>query len=126
MTAMIALKRGSVVLVPFPFSDLVGVKKRPALVVSTDAYNAAGPDVLIAQITSRVATQPRPGDHRIVQWQEAGLLLPSLLRARITTLEAGLVLRVMGLLAAEDMLAAERGLREALGFLESSARTHSR
>ena len=113
---MTVLKRGMVVLVPFPFSDLSGSKKRPALVVSTDLYNAAGLDILIAQITSRVNAPPRPGDHLIVRWQKAGLLVPSLLRSRPTTLEATQVIRVMGQLVPEDMSAVSRGLRLALGL----------
>lgn len=113
---MTALKRGLVVLVPFPFSDLVGVKKRPALVVSTDRYNSAGPDIMIAQITSRVDAPSRPGDHIITQWEQAGLLAPSLLRARITTLEASQVIRVLGSMPSRDQAAIDRGLKVALGF----------
>ena len=30
---------GDLVLVPFPFTDQTGVKKRPAIVVSSDAYH---------------------------------------------------------------------------------------
>ena len=113
---MTVLKRGMVVLVPFPFSDFSGTKQRPALVVSTDTYNAAGPDVLIVQITSRVSAPPRPGDHLILQWQKAGLLVPALLGIRLTTLEATQIIRVMGQLAAEDLTAASEGLRLALGL----------
>jgi mRNA-degrading endonuclease toxin of MazEF toxin-antitoxin module len=38
---------------------------RPAVVVSSDAYNRTGPDVLIASITSNLTALPHPGDHRI-------------------------------------------------------------
>jgi hypothetical protein len=31
--------RGDVVLLPFPFSDQSGSKRRPALILSIDAYN---------------------------------------------------------------------------------------
>lgn len=32
---------GDVVLVPFPFTDQSGIKKRPAVVVSSQKYNAS-------------------------------------------------------------------------------------
>jgi len=47
-------KRGDIVLVPFPFTDLSSAKQRPALVVSSDALNAASEDVLVAAITSQI------------------------------------------------------------------------
>ena len=41
--------RGDVVIVPFPFSDLSTVKRRPALVIA----NFQGPDIILCQITSK-------------------------------------------------------------------------
>ncbi|MDZ7361513.1 MAG: type II toxin-antitoxin system PemK/MazF family toxin [candidate division KSB1 bacterium] len=49
-----AYKQGQIVLVPFPYSDLSGSKKRPVLVVSNDVYNASFPDIVVAVITSRI------------------------------------------------------------------------
>lgn len=43
------LVKGDVVVVPFPFSDLSGVKRRPALVIATPE----GADILLCQITGR-------------------------------------------------------------------------
>jgi mRNA interferase MazF len=40
--------KGDVVVLPFPFSDLTGNKKRPALVVA----NLQGDDVILCLITS--------------------------------------------------------------------------
>jgi mRNA interferase MazF len=37
---------GNVVLVPFPFTDQTASKKRPAVVVSADAYHQRRPDVI--------------------------------------------------------------------------------
>ncbi len=47
-------RRGDVVLVPFPFTDLSSAKQRPALVVSADNFNSTRDDVLVAAITSQV------------------------------------------------------------------------
>lgn len=43
------LVKGTVVIIPFPFSDLNGIKKRPALVLAT----LEGDDVVLCQITSQ-------------------------------------------------------------------------
>jgi mRNA interferase MazF len=44
--------RGDIVLVPFPFTDLTGQKRRPALVVSPDDFDPE--DLVVCAITSRV------------------------------------------------------------------------
>ena len=36
---MTAYKRGEIVLVPFPFSNQTAAKKRPAVIVSSNAYD---------------------------------------------------------------------------------------
>ena len=41
--------KGDVVVIPFPFSDLSGFKRRPALVLS----DLPGDDILLCQITSQ-------------------------------------------------------------------------
>ena len=48
-------RRGDVVLVPFPFSDLSTTKVRPAVVVSSALYHATEPDLLLAALTSKIA-----------------------------------------------------------------------
>lgn len=51
------VKQGDIVSVDFPFSDGTEVKRRPALVLSTDAIHATG-DVLLMQITSKPRATP--------------------------------------------------------------------
>lgn len=41
--------KGDIVVIPFPFSDLSGSKKRPALVLA----NLQGDDIILCQITSQ-------------------------------------------------------------------------
>ncbi len=41
--------KGDVVVLPFPFSDLSGIKRRPALVLA----DLPGDDILLCQITSQ-------------------------------------------------------------------------
>lgn len=102
------------VLVPIGFTDRSGVKRRPAVVVSSDRYNAESPDVMIAAITSNLQALPHPGDCPIHQWQEAGLLRPSLAQAKLATVERNILGRRLGRLATEDLESFGRGLRHAL------------
>lgn len=46
-------KKGDIVIIGFPFSDLSKTKKRPALVISNDTVNKTG-DYLMIQITSKI------------------------------------------------------------------------
>ncbi|PIN88873.1 growth inhibitor PemK [Candidatus Pacearchaeota archaeon CG10_big_fil_rev_8_21_14_0_10_34_76] len=41
---------GDIIVVPFPFTDLSDIRKRPALVLS----NLEGDDIVICEITSRI------------------------------------------------------------------------
>ena len=45
-------KRGEIVLIPVPFSDLSSVKRRPVLVISNTLYNRTNSDMIVAAITS--------------------------------------------------------------------------
>ncbi len=56
---------GSIILVPFPFSDLSHAKVRPALIVSR--YNPKNDEVILCFITSKVTREKeglilQPGD----------------------------------------------------------------
>ena len=46
------------VVVPFPYSDLTSVKRRPVLIVSNDTYNVRSDDVVTCGITSNPKSMP--------------------------------------------------------------------
>lgn len=94
---------GDVVLVPFPFTDQSGTKKRPAVVVSSHSYNASRRDIVIMAITSQVRQPLGFGEAMVSDWQGAGLIKASVLKPVFTTIEQGLVIRTMGQLAATDI-----------------------
>ena len=102
---------GDVVLVPFPFTDQSGTKKRPAVVDSSLGYNANRRDIVIMAITSQVRTPLAFGEAMVGDWQGAGLVKASMLKPVFTTIEQGLVLRVMGHLSGADI----KTLREVVG-----------
>ncbi len=39
---------GDILLVPFPFTDQSHAKKRPAVVISSTAYNRERPDLIVS------------------------------------------------------------------------------
>jgi mRNA interferase MazF len=104
------------VLVPFDFTDRSGTKWRPAVIVSSDRYNRISPDLLIAAITGNAHALLRLGDHRLRDWQAAGLLRPSMVQTKIATIQASLVGRKLGALTPFDVAALDQGLRLALAL----------
>ena len=52
MTDGINIEQRSIILIPFPYSDLSSEKKRPALVVSNSGFNQKNEDVICCLITS--------------------------------------------------------------------------
>jgi len=46
--------KGDVIIIPFPFTDLSGAKKRPAFVVA----DLQGDDIIVCQITSKSKSFP--------------------------------------------------------------------
>ena len=116
MRSMTGWRRGDVVLVPIDFTDRSGTKRRPGVIVSSDEYNAESPDVMIASITGNLHVLRHPGDRAIRDWEAAGLLRPSLVQAKIATVETSILGRRLGRLDIEDLAALDRGLREALNL----------
>jgi len=116
MRARHGLRRGDVVLVPFPYTDLSARKQRPAVVVSSDAYHATEPDVILAAITSQVPRRVRATDYRLRDWKAAGLLFPSVVKSCLVTIDPALVRYRMGKLSDEDMAGVDLALRNALGL----------
>ncbi len=106
---------GDVVLVPFPFTDQSGTKKRPAVVLSSAGYNTQRRDIVIMAITSQVRTPLDFGEAMVVDWRGAGLLKDSVLKPILTTIEQSLVLRVMGRLSAADIKTLREILRSVMG-----------
>ena len=99
--AGLALQAFDVVVVPFPFTDRQTSKRRPALVLSTGAFNEPARHAVLAMITS--ADQSAwPGDCALRDLAAAGLASPCVARLKLFTLDERLVLRNCGHLAAAD------------------------
>jgi mRNA interferase MazF len=101
---------GDIVLVPFPFTDQSGAKKRPAVVVSSAAYNEARRDVVIMAVTSQIKSSGIFGEVIVEDWQAASLLKPSAIKPVFATVEQTLILKRLGRLSRRD----EPALRKAM------------
>jgi mRNA interferase MazF len=101
------MKKGDVVLIKFPFTDLSGSKLRPALVLFE-----SGDDVVVSFITS-VLAERFTGDVSLVKSEQNGLKKDSVLRlAKLATLSKSLIAGRIGNFSKEEMAAVNRGLRE--------------
>lgn len=110
-----AYRFGDIVLVPFPFTDQSASKKRPAVVVSADSYNALRPDVVLMAVTSHVRPSLAFGEVTVTDWKKAGLIKPGVVKPILTTLEQKLVLKRLGRLQPIDEKALRQALQSILG-----------
>ena len=94
-----AYRHGELVMVVFPFTDLVRSSLRPSLVV-LDTGNG---DVVVARITSQPARDEH--DIAIVDWDSAGLMGPSIVRLhKLSTIEKRSLGRRLGVLGRRDWI----------------------
>ncbi|MDE2662462.1 MAG: type II toxin-antitoxin system PemK/MazF family toxin [Gemmatimonadota bacterium] len=101
-----------VVVVPFPFTDRLASRRRPALVVSSESFHAEHEQSILAMITTTRAGWP--SDVSIRRWREAGLHVPCRVRFKLFTLDHSLILRRVGGLAEGDREAAAKALTRVL------------
>jgi mRNA interferase MazF len=104
---------GDVVLVPFPFTSQTASKRRPAVVVSSRAYNQARLDVVLMAITSQLRASAPSDEVWIQGWKSSGLLKPSVIKPVFATIEQSLVIRQLGVLNMTD----EQALRGAIATI---------
>jgi mRNA interferase MazF len=83
---MNAIETGSVVLLKFPFTDGIGYKRRPALLLKVFSDG----DVLVCRITSKLYSSQY--DIFLDDWAKYGLKLPSVVRVhKMATLDASMI-----------------------------------
>ena len=115
MPSTTSYKRGDVVFVPFPFTDLSSAKQRPALVVSADVFNSTRDDVLVAAITSQIPAQLAVDEFMIPAGELAacGLPKPSILKlSKLVALHRQLVIKRVGVLPATTLTQVMSQLRQ--------------
>lgn len=111
-------KRGDVVLVLFPHSDLRTAKPRPALIVQADNLQTGLSQVIVAMITSRMFRSSHPSRVAVLlstsEGRQSGLLADSVVMTdNLATIAENEIERVIGSLS---MAPVEGALRHTLGL----------
>ncbi len=115
MPSSTSYKFGDIVLVPFPFTDQTQSKRRPAIVVSSDAYERARQDLILISLTTRVSPEARFGVAPLQQWKQAGLPVACFIKPVLFTFEKRLVIKRLGRLQEEDRSRVRAALDQILG-----------
>jgi len=109
---------GDVVLLPFPFTDLTTLKQRPAVVVSSEAFNARQEDMIVLAITSHITPTLSPEDFRLSSEDQrlAKLPKPSIVKCgKLLTINQRLIRKVLGHLPASTVRQLKHAMLTILG-----------
>src|ERR1035437_4926693 len=112
---MTKFRRGDVILVSFVFADESRVKRRPAVIISSETYHKGRDEAIIAAITSKTE-RLSVGDNLINDWHTSGLLFPSVATSIIRTIKHDMIAKKLGAMSTHDMAAIDIKLKLALGL----------
>jgi len=115
------VRRSSVVLIHYPFTDLTGAKVRPAIILTPDELLARLDDVLCLFVSSSMPVDLLPTDLILetthVSFSRTGLKYRSIIRThKLVSLQKSLILRVLGEVDKSLMFDINKRLRIALGL----------
>ncbi|MBA3573304.1 MAG: type II toxin-antitoxin system PemK/MazF family toxin [Pyrinomonadaceae bacterium] len=86
-------KRGDIVLIPVPFTDLSSQKQRPVIVISNDSYNQKTEDMIVVALTSNPEATTYGFTVTSADLAEGALKRPSQVRVdKLFTLSQSMVL----------------------------------
>lgn len=94
--------RFDIVVLPFPFSDDIGKnKRRPAVILSSDAFNSRSQHVIIAMIAT-AKKSAWPFDFTLMDLTPTGLEVPCIIRMKLFTADKKLISQKAGHLSDPD------------------------
>jgi mRNA interferase MazF len=106
-------RRGDIVLVNFVFAEETGSKRRPVLLLSSDEYTEGRQEAVVSAITSntrRILT----GDYLMADWEDSGLIFPSVVTSALRTIKQSMIERKMGEISPRDLAEIESNLTQIL------------
>ena len=104
-------KRGDIVLVLFPNSDLTTAKTRPAIIVQSNNLQTGLPQIIVAMITSQMFRAGHPSRVTILrnspEGKQSGLLVDSVIMTdNLATIATSAIYRLIGSIPTENVDAA--------------------
>jgi mRNA interferase MazF len=102
---------GDLVTVDFP--GATGIKRRPAVILSSATYQAIRPDIIIGLITSQLKGLGAT-DYVLQDWAQSGLRVESAFRSFIVTLPTSANIVRIGQLSEQDWTAVRACVKVAL------------
>jgi len=116
------MKRGTIVLTLFPFTDLTSAKRRPAVVISKESRDKA--DVIVAFISSvipeKIAETDFLFDSKRKDYQASGLKKSSLFKLdKLATLNKSIFIGELGIIDSDTLTNIDRRLKIALDLKEN-------
>jgi mRNA interferase MazF len=103
---------GAIVVVDFP--GVTGIKRRPAVIVSSALYHRARPDVILGVITTQIDSARAATDYLLQDWKAAGLRRTSAFRTFLVTLPRSAITARLGQLSETDWQAVRERVKVAL------------
>jgi mRNA interferase MazF len=113
------MKRGDIVIVPFPFQERLAEKLRPAVVVQSNAENQRLGNTIVAMITGNLSDAGQPTnvlvDPALPDGAGSGLKGPSLVKCcNLAAVRQRRILQVIGQLSGPLQEKLNRALKSAL------------
>jgi mRNA interferase MazF len=120
MQPKLMIKRGDIVLVLFPNSNLTSAKTRPALIVQADELQTGLSQVIVAMVTSQMSRSGHPSRVTILlnspAGEQSGLLTDSVVMTdNLATVSLSAIHRTIGFISTTDIDAA---LKHTLGLYD--------
>ena len=109
----IACEPGAVVLMLFRFTDGQAAKKRPAVILTGEAYHTSRLDTIMVALTTNLADS-YVGDCDLLAWHQAGLPRPTKSKGVIQTIERHMVDKRSGTVNTSDFQRLKDSIRSIL------------
>lgn len=109
---MPSYSNNQVIMAHYPFTNLLGTKVRPGVIVSAPHVSH---DIFVVPLTSKI-TGLLPGEFVLNDWQQAGLNIVSAVKRGIFAMDENLIVRTVGKLSGTDAARLEQSLRDWLAL----------